>query len=371
MGKKNKLKKLKHKKKKFNSINTQNGANPSIIDKENALTGNNPQKKKISKEFLHKRKEIRRKIKRIHKKNKKKAGLNGVNLDYRDLYEFEDFFMNGEDLEKLPHDRFFTYNIPNTIEENKKYIPKLINESDIILELVDARDIYHSKNKEIEDLINKNDKKLLVFVITKSDLVSEKYLEKIKKFLEEENNNKNPVLITSSLIREKIHSFFDELKDQIAKFLVNNIDKTDNAVVKIGIIGAPNVGKNSLIQSLELIIDSNCEQKNLYFDEEKSFYVNSVPGILFDENDNNNFLISKKYKEVKDIPEPINIIRNLLNVVDKNKLKDIYELDKVPENLDELISLIKQKYEFDDNNMAINKILTDIITGTINYEVDN
>jgi hypothetical protein len=47
MGKKNKLKKLKHKKKKFNSINTQNGANPSIIDKENAETGNNPKKKKI------------------------------------------------------------------------------------------------------------------------------------------------------------------------------------------------------------------------------------------------------------------------------------------------------------------------------------
>ena len=371
MGKKNKLKKLKHKKKKSNSINAQNGSNPSIIDNENTQTGKNPQKKKISKEFLHKRKEIRRKIKRIHKKNKKKEGLNGVNLDYRDLYEFEDFFMNAEDLEKLPHDKFLTYNIPNTIEENKKYIPKLINESDIILELLDARDIYHSKNKVIEDLINKNDKKLLVFVITKCDLVSEKYLEKIKKFLEEENNNKNPVLITSSLIREKIHSFFDELKDQIAKFLVNNIDKTDNAVVKIGIIGPPNVGKNSLIQSLELIIDSNCEQKNIYFDEEKSFYINSVPGILFDENDNNNFLISKKYKEVKDIPEPKNLIKDLLNVVDKNKLKDIYELDKAPENLDEFISSIKQKYEFVDNNMTINKILTDIITGTINYEVDN
>ena len=369
MGKKNKLKKLKHKKKKSNSLNAQNGSNPSNIDNENAQTGNNPQKKKISKEFLHKRKEIRRKIKRIHKKNKKKAELNGVNI--RDLYEFEDFFMNGDDLEKLPHDKFGTYNIPNTIEENKKYIPKLINESDIILELLDARDVYHSKNKEIEDLINKNDKKLLVFVVTKSDLVTNNYLEKIKKFLEEENHNKNPVLITSSLIREKIHSFFDELKDQIAKFLVNNIDKTDDAVVKIGIMGAPNVGKNSLIQSLELIIDSNCEQKNIYFDEEKSFYINSVPGILFDENDNNNFLISKKYKEVKDIPDPINLIRNLLNVVDKNKLKDIYELDKVPENLDEFISSIKQKYDFDDNNMTINKILTDIITGTINYEVDN
>ena len=131
MGKKNKLKKLKHKKKKSNSINAQNGSNHPIIDNEKTETGNNPQKKKISKEFLHKRKEIRRKIKRIHKKNKKKDGLNGMNLDYRDLYDLEDFFMNGEDLEKQPHNKFFTYIIPNTIEENKKYIPKLINESDI------------------------------------------------------------------------------------------------------------------------------------------------------------------------------------------------------------------------------------------------
>lgn len=141
-------------------------------------------------------------------------------------------------------------------------------------------------------------------------------------------------------------------------------------IIKIGIVGAPNVGKNSLIQSLELIVNSNCDEKYIYFDEEKTFCVNSVPCISFDEDENNNFLISKKYKEVKDVPEPMKLISNLMNIVNKEKLKDIYELSKVPENLDEFIGLIKEKYEFQENNITLCKILEDIITGKISYEVN-
>ena len=187
-----------------------------------------------------------------------------------------------------------------------------------------------------------------------------------KKYLEEQNNKKNPILITSSLIREKIHQFFDELKDQIQLYQKNNIDKNE---IKIGIIGAPNVGKNSLIQSLELIVNSNCEEKYIFYDDEKTFCFNSVPGITFDEDEKNNFLISKKFKEVKDIPDPIKLINNLMDVIDKNKLKDIYDLNKEPENLDDFINLIKEKYEFENNDITICKILRDIINGRISYEV--
>ena len=93
-------------------------------------------------------------MKKLRKKNKKKKK---INLDYEELYDLEDFFMNQEDIEKLPHDTFTTFNIPKTIEENKQYISSLISESDIILELLDARDIYHSKNSQLEELINNND----------------------------------------------------------------------------------------------------------------------------------------------------------------------------------------------------------------------
>ena len=364
MGKKNKSKKNKHKKQinTENINNTDNNNEDTEPKNEQDPAIEKPSKKKNSKEILHKKKEMRRKIKRIRKKNKKKK----KEFEYQYFQEIEDYFMNPEDLEKMPHDKFTPYAIPITISENKEYIPMLISESDIILELLDARDIYHSKNKNIEELINNNDKKVLILVITKSDLVTEEYINKIKNFLEKENSN-NRIIITSSLMREKIQYLFDELQTQIKIFKEKNEDKNP---VKIGILGAPNVGKNSLIQSLELIVNTNCEEKYIYFDEEKNFCVNSVPGITFDEDENNNFLISKKYKEMKDIPEPMKLINNLMDVVDKNKLKEIYEFGKIPENLDNFIDLLKEKYEFQDRNESVRKILNDIITGKISYEVN-
>ena len=368
MGKKNKSKKNKHKKNKSPSTNGDNNLNINDSNISNEEQEEKHEKKKITKEFIHKKKEIRKKIKRIRKKNKKKAGGKKFGLDYQYLEEFEDIFMNPEDLEKLPHDRFTPYTIPITIEENKEYIPLLISESDIILELLDARDIPHSKNTKIEELVKINDKKLLIYVITKSDLVSEEQINKIKHYLDKDNGNKSPIIVTSSLMRERIQNFFDELKTQI-EFLQKKME--DKKLVKIGILGAPNVGKNSLIQSLELIVNTNCDEKYIYFNKEKDFCINGVPGITYDEDEKNNFLISKKYKEIKDIPEPINLINNLMDVVDKNKIKDIYELNKTPENIGEFIDLLKEKYELDDNNSTIHKILYDIIVGKISYEVIN
>ena len=372
MGKKNKSKKFKQKLKKTYVTNGDNKypeEEPCLSSEEN--DNSSPTKKK-SKQFLNKKGEMPKKHKKFRKKNKKK----NFKLKYDDecqyLDEFGDFYME-QDLEKLPHDEFAKYTIPITIEENKEYIPLLISESDIILELLDARDVYHSKNNEIEELIKNNDNKILIYVLNKSDLVSEEYIKKIKKNLEEQNNNKNPVIISSCYMREKIHNLFAELKEQIKiiKEKNNSNNNSSNHIIKIGIIGAPNVGKNTLIQSLELIVNSNCDEKYIYFNEEKDFCVNSVPGTIFDEDEKNNFLVSKKYKEVKDIPEPLKLINNLLDIVGKEKLKDIYELNKAPDNLGEFIDIIKDKYMFEDNNITICKILSDIITGKINYEVNN
>ena len=377
MGKKNKNKKNKHKKNKSPFSNGVDNVNANNSEKKKEQNEDDTPKTKISKEMRHKKKELRRKMKRISKKYKKKTGKKKIQLEQY-IEEFEDLFMNPEDLEKLPHDRFFTYTVPITVEQNKEYIPLLIEESDIILELLDARDIYHSKNNKIEEIINNNEKKLLIYVITKCDLVSEEYLNKSKKFLEEQSKNKNPIIVTSSLLREKISAFLDELKDQTDKIrdkntnidIDTNKDK-DQESIKVGIIGAPNVGKNSLIQSLELIVNSNCDDKYIYFNEEKSFCVNTVPGIVYDDEENNNFLISKQFKNINDIPQPINLIKNIFNIVEKDKFHKIYELNKIPENLDELISLIKEKYDCKDDNAAICKILNDIITGKIRYEVNN
>ncbi len=363
MGKKVKTKKVKRRK--FKSLKRKDN-NSEIVTKEK--DNKKSRRNKITKKLLKKEKELKKKLKKIRRKNRKNK--NKEDEDNMDLgYEYlDDLFMNQDDVDRLPHDKFFTYSIPTTEEENKDYIPLLISESDIILELLDARDIYHSRNTQVEELINSSENKLLIYILNKSDLVSNEYLLKVKKILNNDSKkNKNPIIDISSLLRETIQNLFVLIEKQ-----VENLQKKlkEEKTIKVGIIGPPNVGKNSLIQSLELLTDANCTKKYIYFDESESFCINSVPGVLFDEKEENNFLISKKYKDLKDIEEPKKLIKNLMKYIDKNKLKDIYEFEKIPNNLDDFIKLIMEKYEFKEDNRSILKILEDIITGKITYEIE-
>ena len=280
----------------------------------------------------------------------------------------DDYFFYENDLENLPHDEFDIYEIPKTIKENEDYLKKLLEESDIILELLDARDIFYSLDKRIEKQINEN--KLLIYVINKTDLVSQNYIKKIINHLTKESNKKYPVFLTSCVIREKIKGLYDNLKNEASKFKSGTkTPKKKNEFVKIGIVGMPNVGKNSLVQSFELIVESMCEDKFIFFEDNKTFCINSVPATIFGTNENN-YLISKKYKNVEDIPNPIVLLNNLFNYVDENKIKDIYGLSKKPENLKNLIVLLKKKFGMKNDKTVQQQILRDIISGKISYEVN-
>jgi GTP-binding protein EngB required for normal cell division len=280
----------------------------------------------------------------------------------------DDYFFYENDLENLPHDEFDIYEIPKTIKENEDYLKKLLEESDIILELLDARDIFYSLDKRIEKQINEN--KLLIYVINKTDLVSQNYIKKIINHLSKETNKKYPVFLTSCLLREKIKELYDNLKNEASKFKSGiKTPKKKNEFVKIGIVGMPNVGKNSLVQSFELIVESMCEDKFIFFDDNKTFCINSVPATIFGTTENN-YLISKKYKNVEDIPNPIVLLNNLFNYVDENKIKDIYGLSKKPENLKNLIVLLKKKFGMKNDKTVQQQILRDIISGKISYEVN-
>ena len=197
MGKKSKKNKKFKKKKLKQNKNNQTKEN---INYQKDISNSNEFKPKKDKAFLHKRKEFKRKLKKIKKKNKKL-----FNVEHEYLDELDDIFMNQDDIERLPHDKFVTFPIPNSLVENKIYLSSIISDSDIILELLDSRDIIHSRNKELEDSINKNENKILIYVLTKTDLVSNDYLLKIKNILQKENNNL--IITVSSLKRETIQFF--------------------------------------------------------------------------------------------------------------------------------------------------------------------
>lgn len=109
-------------------------------------------------------------------------------------------------------------------------VEKVINKSDIVLLVVDARRIQKSMNKELEEKIKKQKKKYL-YVINKCDLLTKAEQKKI--------SMRNSIQISA-----KEHWGTMRLLRKI-----NDMAKGENAV--IGIVGYPNTGKSTIINALK------------------------------------------------------------------------------------------------------------------------
>ena len=128
-----------------------------------------------------------------------------------------------------------TRNLDNIAKQKTKY-PKLLlqvmNTSDIILEVLDARFAKEMQNKEIENLIEKKGKKLIL-VLNKADLT--------------EKRPKKGILV-SCRTKQGINELRNKIKILAKQIKKSNVNKFDR--IQVGVIGYPNSGKSSLINLL-------------------------------------------------------------------------------------------------------------------------
>jgi len=114
-------------------------------------------------------------------------------------------------------------------------LKKIILNADIVIEVLDARDPYITRCKQLENLVTQLGKKL-VLVINKADLVPKEVLDSWKRVL----NKEYPTVYISAQKRLGTRHLWRLIKLLATKF-----------PVKVAVVGYPNVGKSTIINVLK------------------------------------------------------------------------------------------------------------------------
>ena len=131
----------------------------------------------------------------------------------------------------------------NIGKQKDKYVDlldKIIEDADIIVQILDARFPEETRNLAIEEKIKEKHKKI-IYVFNKSDLIDKRKLK--------EYNYLTPSIAISCKSYQNIKGLRDLIK-RVSKNIKEPINKDGSGKIIVGIIGYPNTGKSSLINSL-------------------------------------------------------------------------------------------------------------------------
>lgn len=251
---------------------------------------------------------------------------------------------------------------PGHMEKARRELEASIKLVDIVIEIRDARMPFASFNESFKNIYN-NKKRLIIF--NKADQINSNDIKKI------EDKFKDEIILivdarnsrTRSLITNKIKSIS---KDKIERNLKKGIKNTE---IRCMVIGIPNVGKSTLINTLASKNSLRVENKPgvtrslqwVYVD--KNIKLLDTPGILSPKlNSENDAILLSLLGSIKDdIVDPYKCASYAVLYLckyNKNILKDRYNI----ETFDDVLKDIAIKKNILKNGEAdINKVSSVLI----------
>jgi len=236
-------------------------------------------------------------------------------------------------------------------------IKSLINKSDIILEVVDARFPKDSRIPMLEKYIKRINKKLII-AINKADLVPEDFLLVVK----EEFEREFPTVYVSCKTRRGSRRLREVIKENIDE------NKEKNYVA---VVGYPNTGKSSIINLLVgrrkagvAPIPGFTKGVKL-IRLSKKIYLYDTPGIVIPKSEELRVILG--IIDPSKVKNPIRSVDFLIKKIQKEAILNAYEIEDFKDTMDLLVKL-KEKFNVsrkDWIDFVSRRIISDWITGKI------
>ncbi|KZV75020.1 P-loop containing nucleoside triphosphate hydrolase protein [Peniophora sp. CONT] len=223
---------------------------------------------------------------------------------------------------------------------------KVVEEADVVVLVLDARDPEGCRSRILEEEVRRRESegKKLVFVLNKIDLVPRANAEAWLKHL----RHIAPTLPFRSATSHQRSNLSSNTAPALLRLLKAYRPSSAQSIA-VGVVGYPNVGKSSLINSLKRakvcpVAAQPGHTKELQTVQlERGLKIVDSPGVIFDEDSQDASqqigVLLRNVVKVEDVEDPISVVEQILTRTEKEKIMKIYNLPEFSSPLEFLTML--------------------------------